>query len=132
MKDKTNLKKIDDDRTIKKEIGERLKHIRTLCNATQIEFANAINLKQSGISLIEKGEVFLTINIILQLYHCFKVNPNYLLLGYQPIFISNESFVENEIEVSKKLLETIKELQDDAELFYENVKKSKKIYKNKK
>ncbi|WP_156104145.1 helix-turn-helix domain-containing protein, partial [Campylobacter sp. MIT 97-5078] len=78
------------------EIGKRIKEIRELSDLNQIEFAKKIGLKQSFISRVELGKVNCLADMICSMHEVYGASPNYILLGYEPKFISNDSFFKKE------------------------------------
>lgn len=81
---------------------ERLKYLREQLNINQSNFAKALKLNRSSISLIEKGERTLNDRLINLICLTFNVNEDWLRNGNEPIFIDKD---EDDI---KKLKEKYK------------------------
>lgn len=83
-------------------IGTRIKELRELIGLSQDEFALKLNFKQSYISRIELGNVNCTLDILISLYQFYAINPNYILLGYEPKFMGNEPFKKENTQYDKE------------------------------
>lgn len=84
---------------IKKEITEmtkRIKKVRTMLKLTGSELSVALGYDRSYVSQVEiPSTIPPTSMFIGLLYKIYNVNPNYILLGYEPIFFSNEPIKQN-------------------------------------
>ncbi|MFO1444574.1 helix-turn-helix transcriptional regulator [Bacillus sp. Bva_UNVM-123] len=63
-------------------VGERLRSLRITQNLSQAEFAKSIGIKQSSLSLIEKGTTKPSIDTILAASKKYGVTTDWLLKGH--------------------------------------------------
>ncbi|TQR40135.1 hypothetical protein DMB95_08885 [Campylobacter sp. MIT 12-8780] len=106
----------DKDTANQVEIGQRIKEIRELSGLSQIDFAKKMGLLQSFMSRVELGKINCQADIICSMHEIYGANPNYILLGYEPKFISNNPFKENVLKNEKE--KVLKELESFVSNLY--------------
>lgn len=70
-------------------IGNRLKETRNQLKLTQHLMSKMLKVSQPTLNAYEIGRVVLNSNFLDLLYKKFYVNPNYIILGLEPIFMFN-------------------------------------------
>jgi transcriptional regulator with XRE-family HTH domain len=73
-----------------KEIGKRIKNIRTALNLTQKTFAEKFNISKSSLSELENGKHKPGLDMVVSIAKEYDVNLYYLLMGEGEMFISPE------------------------------------------
>ena len=68
----------------KKQIGERVRALRTDRGLTQTELGEMLNLNQSNISAIERGDRGVTIHQAVRIAKALQVSVDELLTGVSP------------------------------------------------
>jgi phage repressor protein C with HTH and peptisase S24 domain len=63
------------------EIGKRVKEVRQAAQLNQSEFAKALNMTQSNLSLIELGKAGISADTVEVLSEVYRVDANWLFLG---------------------------------------------------
>lgn len=63
------------------ELGKRIKHCRTLAGYTQYEIADILKISQTTYSKIERGEIEVRAQMLLDMAHHFMVDAEYLFAG---------------------------------------------------
>lgn len=97
------------------EMAARIKEVRSMLDLTGNELSLSLGFDRSYISQIEISTLHPTTILIGLLYKIYNVNPNYILLGFKPIFFSNEP-----INKSKAVIgEDISSIIDDETLLQE-------------
>ncbi len=76
--------------------GYRIKYFRKMLNIKQEEVANAIKVKQTFLSRVERGESVLNFHQLADLIKTYNVSINWLLTGSGTMFAVNEE--NNEID----------------------------------
>ncbi len=66
---------------------ERLKLVRKTLNQTQLEFSEALEIKQGSYSDVERGKAGISSALIKHLIRKFNVNPIWLIEGDGNMFI---------------------------------------------
>ena len=66
----------------KKEIGKRIRKIRSAAGKTQEDFIKDLSMGRANYSRIEKGEIFPNLEVIRLLHIHYNINLNWLLLGF--------------------------------------------------
>ena len=72
------------------EMAARIKEVRSMLDLTGNELSLSLGFDRSYISQIEISTLYPTTILIGLLYKIYNVNPNYILLGFEPIFFSNK------------------------------------------
>jgi transcriptional regulator with XRE-family HTH domain len=72
-----------------KRLGERIREERLRLHLTQAELAEAIDISDTYMGAIERGERSLTLNTIVRLVNRLGVSIDYLLADYVPDSDSN-------------------------------------------
>lgn len=81
------------------KIGRRIKELRVILNLKQTEFAEALNITQAYLSMLESGErSTFSIEILLKLVEKYNVNINWLLTGEGKVFLNDYNELENELK----------------------------------
>jgi transcriptional regulator with XRE-family HTH domain len=75
------------------EIGSRIKGIRKSLQLKQVEFSNELNISNSTLSEIERGNIKPGIDLVINLAIKFNVNLYYVLLGDGDMFIGTRAFL---------------------------------------
>ncbi|OOX88729.1 transcriptional regulator [Campylobacter coli] len=88
-----------------------IRDFRKRLHMTQSEFAQALGIKQTNISMYEKHRVKPTCELIAKLIIRFNANPNFLFFGKEP-HLNTDTFKN---EISQELSQLISEL-----FLYEN------------
>jgi transcriptional regulator with XRE-family HTH domain len=74
-----------------RQFGSKLRHLRKQRNLTQVELAEALQLRtQAHLSLLESGRSEPSINFALQLADFFGVTTDYLLCDDKPVEENSE------------------------------------------
>lgn len=71
-------------------IFKKFKFVRDTAKLNQSEFAEALGLSQSTVSKIEKEGTLPDYSSLEKLITKFKVNPNWIFLDIEPIFLDDE------------------------------------------
>jgi transcriptional regulator with XRE-family HTH domain len=74
-------------------IGSRIKEIRKSLNLKQVEFSKELNISNSTLSEIERGNINPSIDFVIRLSIKFNVNLYYVLLGDGDMFIGTRAFL---------------------------------------
>ncbi len=83
-------------------INERVKHFRkNVLHISQTEFANALGMKQTGISYMERDGSTVTDQTIKTICLLYNVNEDWLRNGNDPLFIESETFSLDDFMKSK-------------------------------
>ncbi len=104
-----------------KELGKRIRAERIKMNMTQEKLAEKIEISESFLGHIERGDRKLSIETLLKIAQEFKVSIDYLLLGFikQPpeVFIKElaHSIERTDKERRNTLISIIKVLADNSE-----------------
>ncbi|MBN2652000.1 MAG: helix-turn-helix domain-containing protein [Spirochaetales bacterium] len=101
--------------------SERFKEIRKVLNLSQIKIAEKLEIASSVIGDIERGTKEPSRALILALASKININPNWVLLGIEPMFLDQPSIKEDsgskEVEELRKALEEkdnqLKEIMKD-------------------
>jgi len=72
---------------LKMKEHERLKLVRKTLNQTQLEFSEALEIKQGSYSDVERGKAGISSALIKHLIRKFNVNPIWLIEGDGNMFI---------------------------------------------
>lgn len=119
------------------EIAARIKEVRSMLDLTGNELSLSLGFDRSYISQIEIATLYPTTSLIGLLYKIYNVNPNYILLGFKPIFLSNEpinkSKVVNDEDISsiiddETLLQEVKKMFNRVKI---PKKRNRKVSANK-
>ncbi|RKI36905.1 XRE family transcriptional regulator [bacterium D16-51] len=85
------------------EIPQRITYLRQdILQITQAQFADAINISQTYLSLLENGSRTITEPIIDQIFSQFKINPDWLYQGKGEIFQSGADFDKEKLIISQQ------------------------------
>ena len=104
---------------MQENIGKRIKNVRKNLSLSQTEFALGLNISQSAISAYEKNERIPSKNVLNQISYKYNINPEYLLNGKEPIFLSKKflnPMIENILDVLCKAYELD---EDSAKIMYD-------------
>ena len=104
---------------MQENIGKRIKNVRKNLSLSQTEFALGLNISQSAISAYEKNERIPSKNVLNQIPYKYNINPEYLLNGKEPIFLSKKflnPMIENILDVLCKAYELD---EDSAKIMYD-------------
>ena len=104
---------------MQENIGKRIKNVRKNLSLSQTEFALGLNISQSAISAYEKNERIPSKNVLNQISYKYNINPEYLLNGKEPIFLSQKvlnPMIENILDVLCKAYELD---EDSAKIIYD-------------
>lgn len=71
-----------------KDIGDRLKKIRGVLNISQTDLGENLGISKQGVSNIENNRNDLNSDMIKKLYKTYNINPNFLIVGEYPMFMS--------------------------------------------
>ena len=69
-------------------LGTRLRRLRIALGKNQAEMAQAVEMAQSNWSSVENGKLGITIDKLHILIHAVGVNPTWLFMGQEPMFLS--------------------------------------------
>ena len=104
-------------------IGQRITEIRKKKKITQKEFAESINISETALCNIETGKNMPSATVLLNIYHEYKISPNYILLGEEnddrSIFNQGDNAVignyndYNNSELIKTMITSLKETISD-------------------
>lgn len=95
-----------------KAIGQRLRHIRELLKMTSSELSLSLGFSKNYVTQIELCTRIPSLDIILQLYKIHNVNPNFLVLGLKPVFISDKPLkVNDKTSAEMRGIQCINELE---------------------
>ena len=72
------------------DIAKRIKEVRTMLKLTGNELSLSLGFHKSYISQIEIAINSPTLGFLGLFYKIHNVNPNYILLGFEPKFLSNK------------------------------------------
>lgn len=90
------------------QIGENLKIIRRSLNISQAEFAESLNISPRMLREYEKNIYPINSDIIKILIIKYNVNPNFLFLGTNEIFLTDNYICDEEInELMNKVKNTL-------------------------
>jgi transcriptional regulator with XRE-family HTH domain len=84
--------------------GEKVKHIRSLLNLTQTEFAEKLSIRQQNIAKIESGAINgVSFLLLQQLVKVFNVNPYFFIFNNksEPEFSTSNSNTELRKKIKK-------------------------------
>jgi len=70
------------------DFGKRIKKIREVLNISQKDFSAKLDIAQSFLSSIESQNYHPGFGFFVNMYEQFKVNPNYVMLGIGPMFLT--------------------------------------------
>lgn len=101
-----------------KSIGERVKIIRKELGLSQNDFAQGLNISQSQIGYIEKGDRSLTDRTLNDMVREYGINRDYILTGEGEMFID----LDKSSEVVNYIRELCENDQEKAELVIETYK----------
>ena len=97
-----------------KEVGNRIKELRTSLNYTQEYFSSQIHISTSYLALLETGRRTASIDVLAQISHTYHISIDYLLFGAkEPVQMQNyrlfqslcSQYSEQEIAASLTLAE---------------------------
>lgn len=119
--------------TLKKEelvdMAKNIKLARSILKLTAKQFGVNMGFHPSYVSQIEMGNNSFTLDFLIQCYKTYRINPNFLLFGFRPIFMSNEPLVtminQDDLPLSKgenKLIKQMKKVIENAEFLNKNKK----------
>jgi len=102
--------------------NKRVKELRKFLKLKQGDFAKTIGLSQGTWSGIERGESGVTADHLKTLNKKFDANPNWVLLGYGKMFLSeiNSDTLDNE---DQKLKDEFEQMKDQMNGFASTIKK---------
>ena len=82
------------------DVHERLKYLRELLNLTTRAFGATINMSGGAITNMEKGTRNITERTIRDICREYKVNPDWLINGIEPIFedITKELDIDDDVK----------------------------------
>lgn len=104
-----------------KEIGQRIRTLRTSRHMTQEVFAGSIHISKSYLALIESGKRGASIDVFAQIAHCYGISVDYLLFGsdendcdtsYKRWKEITQARTPLEVDISLAFLENFFELND--------------------
>ena len=119
------------------DIANRIKEIRTMLKLTGNELSLSLVFDKSYISQIEIATLYPTTSFLGLFYKIHNVNPNYILLGFEPKFLSNKPINQHIITDNSNNSEDILSLIDDKTLaqelknMFNRVKATKKAQQKK-
>lgn len=80
------------------ESYERIRYLRKLIlNMTLKDFSDKISISRSNLGNIEKGRIRLTERVLSDICRIFRVNPNWILNGDDPVFVKENDLLVDEI-----------------------------------
>ena len=93
-------------RSIKKSLGEKISTLRNAKGYSQIEFAEKIGLSTNGLSVIERGNGFLTADTLEKILEVLNIEPEELF-----------SFggTKNEQQLFEAILRILENVKEDRE-----------------
>ncbi|HEY0057348.1 MAG TPA: helix-turn-helix transcriptional regulator [Pedobacter sp.] len=117
--------------------GLRLQMLMDALNKkTKKDFASDINLDNSTLGKILKGNAGISFSSFLEIVSKFNVSANWLILGQGDMFLTGDNFQEQELDPTagieadraaiQALIDTVAQLQSD---FYKHPRKVKEDYK---
>ncbi len=101
------------------DIAKRIKEVRTILKLTGNELSLSLGFHKSYISQIEIAINCPTLGFLNLFYKTYNVNPNYILLGFEPKFISNKPMNQHIVVDNNDNSEDILSLIDDKTLAQE-------------
>lgn len=85
-------------------VTQRITYLRQdILQITQAQFADAVNISQTYLSLLESGNRTITEPIIDQLFSQFKVNPDWLYHGKGEILQPGADFDKEKLILSQQV-----------------------------
>ena len=106
-----------------KEVGRRIKELRTKCNMTREQLAERLNITSCHVGLIERGERSTMVSRFLEISEIFQVSLDYLVTGCN----ETEKHCENESTAALAnaiIRREIHKLEELLELVFTNQKSS--------
>lgn len=77
---------------------ERLKHVRkNELKLSQQEFSSLIHMSRPNLGNIERGRIKLTDRVLADMRRVFQINPEWLMDGKGPMFLSDQDPLTFEI-----------------------------------
>ena len=115
-------------------IGDRIRQVRTEKGLSQKEFADAIESSKSAVASYEKNQQTPGASVIAAICERFDVEPRWLLMGQEPIYIDRSSALgrnlnhhNQEVEATEaRVIELSAELERiKAELLAANIERDR-------
>jgi transcriptional regulator with XRE-family HTH domain len=94
-----------------RDIGIRIKLIRTKKHLNQNDFANNIGIAQGFLSEIERGIKQPSIELVLKIISQYEINPDWLLTGEGTP--NKEKETEERDEISEMVLAMLEEMTEE-------------------
>ena len=127
------------EKELRVKLGGRVREARQILNLGRQNFSEALGFHKTYGTKIESGQIMLPIEFLLKMHEKFNINPNFIVLGYKPIFIGDEPFTLNanleDIKMAlnedqNSLLKQRNQIINQLERVLTNAKASKKaLYK---
>lgn len=101
-----------------REIGEKIRNVREVCNLTQTQFANRLHMAQQTLSRYENGKSTVPNEILAGIAQEFDISLNYFF-GVEAIEFSDDELLLIELyrksddRIKKRIFELVKVLTDD-------------------
>ena len=70
--------------------NQRLRKARKLLGLNQGQMGEQLNMEQGSYSSLERGKHEISSRVMKLLIHKFHINPNYIYLGHEPVFLTPE------------------------------------------
>jgi DNA-binding XRE family transcriptional regulator len=84
------------------QVGDRIKHLRTMVSLTQEQLADAVGLSRASIVNIEKGRQHPSLHLLFQIAECIQVNAHDLIPNEATINLADVLETEELKSVSDK------------------------------
>ena len=84
---------------IKKNLGKRLKYLRTKENITQEKLAENLGLQPQTITFLETGRVFISCEVWVKFVNYFNVSPDFFFS--QGILDTSEETIHYKTEITR-------------------------------
>lgn len=101
------------------------KEFREKIGLTQKQIAEIVQTTPSLIAKYEKGKTVPISNILLKYAEYLNANPNFIMLGIEPIFL-NKQLEINEKYLLEEKMEQLKQLENEIEQLVKKVKNYEK------
>ena len=70
--------------------NQRLRKARKLLGLNQEQMGERLGLEQASYSAVETGKNDISSRVMKLLIQKFQINPNYIYLGYEPVFLPSD------------------------------------------
>ena len=96
----------------KKEIGLRIKKIRTDRSMKQEDFGVALEVNRSVISRLETGRQLIDQDLLGNLWDTFRVSPHWVITGEEEESVRDVERLKSELKMTKQMLSDVRSDRD--------------------